>query len=227
MEVGGLAGLDEAEMALGQDEARLPREGAEHRQPDPRQTRLDEAAVARARDLVEDHPRDPDPRIVGGAAERYGGGRLRGARDVEHEEHRPAVARGDVGIRPRAALAGDDAVVQTHRALGDDQIRIARAQAGAGVEQRVGHGEAVEVQAGGARRRLVEGGVDVVRPAFGTAQGHAAPAQRAHQRERHRGLAGAGAGCCDEEAGGGAHEAASSDVAPGAPTAPRGRKRRS
>lgn len=72
VEVGGLAGLDEAEMALGQDEARLAREGAEHRQADPRQPCLDETTVARARDLVEDHARDPDPRIIGRAAERHG-----------------------------------------------------------------------------------------------------------------------------------------------------------
>ena len=223
MEVGCLSGLDQAEMAFRQDEVGLAGEGAEHRQTDPRQARLDQAAVARARHLVEDHARDPDPGIVGGATQRHRRGRLGRARHVEHQQNRPAVAGGDVGIRPRAALARDDAVMQPHRAFGDHERRVPRGEAGAGVEQGIGHGEAVEVQAGRARRRLMEGGVDIVRPAFGAAQSDAPAPERPHQREGHRGLAGAGARRRDEEAGGGHHR----DVSPGAPTAPRGRKRRS
>ena len=54
-----------------------------------------------------------------------------------------------------------------------------------------GIAQAVQVWAGRAGGRLVEGGVDVVRPGLGAADGEPAPAQRSGERQRHRGLAGA------------------------------------
>ena len=94
-------------MALGQGEVGIAHERAEHRQPDAGHAVLDQPAMALARDLVEHHAGDRDARVVAGAAERDGGGRLRMAGDVEHENHRPAEQGGDVGAGARAAgLAG-------------------------------------------------------------------------------------------------------------------------
>ncbi|KIU01150.1 hypothetical protein QU39_00280, partial [Staphylococcus aureus] len=144
LEPRGLAGLDEAEMPLRQDEAGIPHDRPEDRDPDPAQPVLDEAAMARARNLVEDDAGEPHPRIVGPAAEGDRGRRLRRARDVEHQHHRPAVAGGDVGIRPRAPGARDDAVVEAHGTLGDDDPGIPRRQGRRRVEERIVHGEGIE-----------------------------------------------------------------------------------
>ena len=126
VELLGLAGLDEAEMALGQGEVGIAHERAEHRQPDAGHAVLDQPAMALARDLVQHHAGDRDARIVPGAAERDGGGRLRVARHVEHENHRPAEQGGDVGAGSRAADLLADAVEEAHGAFGDDEIGLAR-----------------------------------------------------------------------------------------------------
>ena len=64
------------------------------------------------------------------------------------------------------------------------------------------HGEAVEVEARLAGGGRVEGRVDVVRPAFGTAHAQAAPGERAHQARASRwSCRSSSAGRGDQEAG--------------------------
>ena len=91
--------------------------------------------MPRARHLVEDDAGDADARIVGRAAQRHRGGGLGGPRDVEHQDDRPAVAGGDVGVGPAAAFARDDAVEEPHRALSDHEVGPVMAMPGDRVEQ--------------------------------------------------------------------------------------------
>ena len=84
--------------------AGLPRTGMADARHAARAT---SARVAGAGDLVEDDAGERDARVVGGAAEHDGGGRLRLAADVDHEQDRPAGRGRDVG--GRAGAPGFDA----------------------------------------------------------------------------------------------------------------------
>ncbi len=77
VEIGGLLGLHEAEMALGQRNVRLAGQGAEHGQAESFDRLGRETPVPFAADLVDDDAGDADARIVGRAALGDGGGGLR------------------------------------------------------------------------------------------------------------------------------------------------------
>ena len=117
----------------------------------------DQPAMPLAGDLVEDHAGDRDARVVMHAAERDRGRRLRLAGDVDHQHDRPAEQRREIGARAGVSVRARHAVEQPHRAFDDDEVgavgRLARDLA----QQRVGHGEGVEIGAGRAGRGGMEG----------------------------------------------------------------------
>ncbi len=137
---------------------------------------------------------------------RHRGRRLRLAGHIEHEQHRQAEPRGEVGGRAAAARRAGDAVEQAHDAFDDENLGALRGLANERVEQRRRHRPAVEIDARRAGRRRVEGGIDIVRPRLCRAHGDAAPPQRGEQAERHRGLARARARRRDDEAARGHRE---------------------
>ena len=93
MQVRGLAGLDQPEMAFRQDQARLAGQGAQYGQADALHALSHQALVPGARDLVQDHAGDADARIVELAAQRDRRHRLRSARNVDDEHDGPAGQR--------------------------------------------------------------------------------------------------------------------------------------
>ena len=103
-QIGMLAGLDETEMALGQRQRRLARHGAEDWHAERRDGVGDDGAMAFAGDAIQDHAGDAHRRIVRGKTSHDGRRRLRLPRHVEHEHHRQAEMRGEIG--GRAALPG-------------------------------------------------------------------------------------------------------------------------
>src|SRR5579859_6646847 len=69
------------------------------------------------------------------------------------------------------------------------------------MEQRRRHGPGIEIGAAPSGGRLVEGRVDIIRPAFEPGDFQAAPSEGAHQAERQSGLAAARARRSDDETG--------------------------
>ena len=188
-------------MAFGKREPGVPCEGAEYPHPDPRQPVFGEVAMTRARDLVEDHARDRDPRIEARAAERHRGGGLGLPRHVEHQHHGPPEARRDIGARAGAPRRALDSVEEAHRAFRDHDIGRRRRQGTEMRQKTVGHREAVEVEARRPRGGAVKGGVDIIGAAFGSADAQPPPRQRALEAERERRFAGSRARGRDEDSG--------------------------
>jgi len=81
--------------------------------------------VALACDLIEDHARDRDVVAIAGKAERDRCGGLRLTGDIEHQHHRPAGRRRDIGSRAEAPGASRcHAVEQSHHAFGQRHIGV-------------------------------------------------------------------------------------------------------
>ncbi len=176
-------------MPFGQGDRCVTRERAEDREPYPVDAVLDKPAMTVACHLIENHTRDGDARIVSRTAERDGGGGLRLSRHVQHQQHRPAEARRHIGAGPCSSRFGSDAVEQSHRPFRNDEVGAGCCALSQRMEQAIVHGEAVEVQAHFARGRRMEGGVDIIGSAFGSADPQAAAAQGTLKAERHRCLA--------------------------------------
>ena len=192
LDIGRLACLHETEMALRQGEMRVLRDRAEQRNADALEGRRDQRGMPRTRHPVQDHAGDRNIVAVARAARGDGGRRLGLSADVEHQHDRPAEQRRQVRRRAARGLAGlGHAVEQAHDALGDGDVGRCRV-AGHQIGQRAGrHRPGVEVEARPAGGHGMEGRIDIVRPALEGLHGKAAAGERAHQAERHRGLAGA------------------------------------
>ena len=103
-QVGMLAGLHQAEVALRQRQRRVALDRADHRQADRLDGVAGQFSVPFAAQPVQHHAGDFHGRIVGGKAFGDGGGGLRLAGNVEHQQHREAVEPCEVG--GRAGTAG-------------------------------------------------------------------------------------------------------------------------
>ena len=103
-EVGMLAGLHEAEMALRQSERGLARHRAEDRNAEPGDGVGDQRAVPFAGDAIEDDAGNAHGGIVRRKAPHHGRRRLRLPRDVEHQHDRQAEMRGEIGGRAAPAV---------------------------------------------------------------------------------------------------------------------------
>ena len=199
LEVVVLERLHQAEVALGEMDCLVARDGADHRNVERADGALDRGAVAVAADTIQNDAGDADARIEAGKAEHRCGGGLGLAGDVEHEKDRQAKVDGKLRGCALADRAGAGAVEQAHRRLDDQEIGSVRCLIGDAVEQRRAHGPAVEIEARRARGGFVEGRVDIVGAAFGGADAQSAAAERGKQSERDRGLAGTRARGGDEE----------------------------
>ena len=88
LEVVVLERLHQPEMALGEMDRLVARDGADHRDVERADGAFDRGAMAVAADAVEDDAGDADARIEAGKAEHRCRGRLRLAGNVEHEQDR-------------------------------------------------------------------------------------------------------------------------------------------
>ncbi len=191
-EARGLLGLDEAQMPLRQLDPGGARQRPEDGDAGLVEARAAERLVPGRGDAVQHHAGQPHPGAEAGEAARHRGGGLRLAGAVDHQHHRPAHQRGDVGAGAGAGLAGArHAVEKSHRALGDDQVgRLSGTGERGDLPRR--HRPGIEVDRIPARGGGVEGRVDIVRPAFARSHGQAPRPQCRQQPERQRRLAGAG-----------------------------------
>ena len=177
----------------------VARDGADHRNVERADGAFDRGAMAVAADTIQNDAGDANAGIEAGKAEHRGGGGLRLAGDIEHEQDRETEVDGKLGRCPLADRAGARAVEQPHGGFDDQEIGAGRRLIGDAVEERRPHGPAIEIEAGRAGSLGMEGGVDIVGPAFRGAHRQATAAKGGDERKRDRGLARAGARGGDEE----------------------------
>ena len=188
-EVRVLAGLHQAEMALGQRQRSIARDRAEHGNVEGGDRLRHQPHMPLAADAVQHHPADPHVTLVGGEAAHHGRRRLRLPGDVDDQQHRQAEPRGEIGRRPGPERRRGDAVEQAHGALDDEKVGMRGVLGHQRIDQRRRHGPAVEIEAWPPGRRGMKARVDIVGPDLGRLHHDAAPAERRQQRQRQRGLA--------------------------------------
>ena len=196
-EVGRVAGLDEAEVALGEGEGRVGGEVAEDGQARGLGYRVPRRpVVSLARDAIEDHGGQPDVAAVGGEAQGHRAGALGRGGGVDEEDDGRRGEDGEVGRR--GAKGG--AVVEAHDSLDDGQ-RVARSVARkTGEDGPASHEADVEVARGPPEDGGVELRVDVVGPGLEGADPEAAGAEGAKEAEGEARLARARGGGGDDDA---------------------------
>jgi hypothetical protein len=170
----------------------MPRQRAEHGNVGGLHRMPDQVLMARACDAIEDHAGNAHARTIVAQTRRHGGRSLRLPRGIEHQEHRPAHHLGNIGTGPgtRAARRGD-AVEEAHRAFGKHQVSIAAA-GHQRLDGRARHRPAIQIDGSSAGCRGMERGIDIIGPALEALHRKSAIAEGARQRQRQRGLAGAG-----------------------------------
>ena len=119
-----LAGLDKAEVPLGQADGVVARQRAHDRYAELRDRIGHQQAMALAADAVEHDAADTDFGIVRTEAPHHRGRGLRLRRYVEHEQHRESKSGGEVGRRTGAATRTGHAVEQPHDAFDDQQLAM-------------------------------------------------------------------------------------------------------
>ena len=201
-EIGVLAGLHEAEMALGQCERRLVRHGADDGNNERADRFGDDCAVPFAADTIQDDAGDAHGRIVRGKTSHDSRGRLHLARNIEHQHDRQAEMRGEIG--GGAAPAGRTgrrgrSIEQAHDAFDHQDIGAIGGLRRQGVEKFSRHGPGIEIDARGTSDGGMERRIDVIGPRLRRAHDNAAPRKRRQQRKRHRRFAGAGMRRGDDE----------------------------
>ena len=197
-----LAGLHEAEMALGQRDLVVSGQRAENRDPHRLDRVDDEPAMALAADAIDDDAGDAEPRVVRSAALDHRRRRLRLARDVEDEQDRHAERGGDVGRGAAAPALRRNAVEQPHRGFAERELAFGRRLGGKRGEQLGRHGPGIEIDALAPRRRGVEGRIDIIGAGLEADDIDAAALERAQEAERDGRLAAAGARRGDHEGAG-------------------------
>ncbi len=194
-----LLGLHQAEMPLRQADLGMTRQRAEHGDSCIVERMPHEIFMTRAGDTVEHDARKAHAGAI--IAKACGDRRrsLRLARRIDHQNHRPAEHRRNVGGGAGAADAAcGNTVEQTHRALSEHDIGVGTAAD----EMRDGpaiHRPAIDIDGGAPRRGGVESGIDVVGAALEALHVQSAMAPGAGKRQRQRRLANTGGRRGDHE----------------------------
>ena len=110
-----LARLHQAQMALGQRDGVVARQSAHDRDAHCLDRLDDEPAMALAADAIDDHARDLEPLVIGGAALDDRRRRLRLTGDVDDQQDRHAERRRHIGRGAGAPSRARDPVEQPHR----------------------------------------------------------------------------------------------------------------
>ena len=185
-EVGVLGCLHQPEMPIRQRQRGIAAQASEYRHARLRDRLPEQLRMPVTAHSIEDDPRDfgIGPKTREAVHHRRGGGRHRAR--VHDEQHRPAGGRRDVGGR---ALVRGRPVEETHDALCNDQLRIARSGGDRGREGGSPHRPGIQVEAGPAARGGVKAGIDEVRPHLERGDPHSGVAEMPQQRERDGRLA--------------------------------------
>ena len=154
--------LHQPEMAVGQGEPRVAWNAAEHRRARRRLAgRAQHLGVRRAGHAIEHHSGHLDVAAMAGKAAHQGRNRGALAADVDHQHHRPAHERGEVGGRTATASSP---VEQPHYALAYDHVGAIAESRRKGVKRFGPHGPDVEVDTVASAGGGVKRGIDVIRP---------------------------------------------------------------
>ena len=187
----GFARLHQAEMAFRQGDIGRTRQAAQHRHAQSLHSPLHQQQMPGAGDAIQHYAGNGDARIIVHAALDDSRRRLRLAADIDHQQHRHAERRRDIGRSAGAPGWRGHTVKQPHRSLANYQIAVF-CRAARQLRQHVRrHRPGIEVDAGppgggGMKRRI-----DVIGAAFGSSDAPAALAQGAQQAQRQRRLAAA------------------------------------
>ena len=190
--IGVLAGLHQAEMALGQCQRLVARQRADDRHVQRGDGVGHQHPVPFAADAVEHDAERCGPRGRDRAKPRTTAAAVCAcaATSSTRSTGRPKRAARSAVAPERPGNPGD-AVEQAHDAFDHQDLGVARRIGRERIEQRRRHRPAVEIDARRAGRGGMERGIDVVRACLGGPHRDAAPRQRRQQRKRDRGLAGA------------------------------------
>ena len=120
LEVVVLERLHQAEVTLGKMDRLVARDGADHRNVERADGAFDRGAMAVAADTIQNDAGDANAGIEAGKAEHRGGGGLRLAVNVEHEQDRQTEVDGKLG---RGALADRAGPAPSNRPMADSTIR--------------------------------------------------------------------------------------------------------
>ena len=197
-----LARLHEAQMAFGQGNLVIARQGAEDGHAHRLDRLDDEPPMPLAADAIDDHARNFEPRVVRDATldDRRGGLRL--TADVDHQQDRYAKRRRHVSRGAGAPACRRNAVEKTHRGFAQSE-RARSCRLHGERRQKAGrHGPGIEIDAFPSRGCGMEGRVDVIGTGFEADHVQAAPLERAQEPERRRRLAAARARRGDHQAAG-------------------------
>jgi len=143
-----------------------------------------------------------DVRPVPSEATQERGGRGRLATHIDHQHHRPAGQRRNVGGRSGAVHR---AVEQPHHAFAEDEFRAVLNRPQQARDRRRPHRPGIEVRAIPPARRGVKSGVDVIGPDLEGRHRHPVAAEAPQQRQGDGRLSAARGGRRNDEAGPGRH----------------------
>ena len=204
LQVGMLGGLDQTEVALGQDQAVAAAQAAQDRDRQAGAGGAQQLGVAGPADPVEDQAGDgggsPGGRAVGEEALDQGGGRSAHAAGLDHQDHRPAGRGRQGGGRAQALRPGP--VEEAHDPLAQNQLDLRRGPRQGRGQGRRPHRPGIQVEAGPPGGRPVEGRVDVVGADLDRADRQSGLAEVPQQRQGDQGLAAAGGRRRDQQAAG-------------------------
>ena len=195
-----LAGLDKAEVPLGQADGVVARQRAHDRYAELRDRIGHQPAMALAPDAVEHDAADADCRIVRTEPPHHRGRGLRLRRYVEHEQHGESKSGGEVSRRAGAAARTGHAVEQPHDAFDDQQFAVPGGLGEEPVEERGRHCPGIEIETTDAGGCGMKGRIDVIGAGLGGAHGDPPSFQRGEKPECDRGLARSRARSRDDQA---------------------------
>src|SRR5262249_38512367 len=104
-------------------------------------------------DAIKNNADDADGRIVRGKAAHHSGGRLRLPDHIENEQHRQAIAAGEVGGGAAAPPFVGNAVEQTHDTFDYEQTGVRGRLSDKRIEECRWHSPSIEIDAWRADRR--------------------------------------------------------------------------
>ena len=190
------SGGQQAQLPFGDTAGLVAGQGAQQgRQPGLFQRLTQNIRMARAAGIVGDDARQPDAMTCGLLPEpfhqrRQGGGH---APHADHQQHGQMQHTGAIQ-RAAGKIVRGAAVQQAHDALADSGIGSPHGGPPLGAHTGLAHHPGIQIAGRAAGGQGMEGGVDVIRPAFAALHGKAPAGKGPHQGHGHGGLALAGTG---------------------------------
>ena len=186
----------QAQLPFGDAAGLVAGQGAQQgRQPGLFQSLTQNIRMARAAGIVGDDARQPDAMTCRLLLETFHQRRQRGghAPHVDHQQHGQVQHTGTIQ-RAAGKVVRGAAVQQAHDTLADSGVGSLHGGPPLGAHTGLAHHPGIQIAGRATGSQRMEGGVDVIRPAFAALHGKAPADKGPHQGHGHGGLALAGAG---------------------------------